>query len=50
MRRRRSGKSWHRDARSGGVRWEDRRAAVEELVDGVLVNGVFEVVCEMTPA
>jgi hypothetical protein len=30
--------------------YEDRRAAVEELVDAVPVNGVFEVVREMTPA
>ena len=30
--------------------YEDRRAAVEELVEEVPVNGVFEVVREMTPA
>ncbi len=30
--------------------YEDRRAAVEELVEDVPVNGVFEVVREMTPA
>jgi hypothetical protein len=30
--------------------YEDRRAAVEELVADVPVNGVFEVVREMTPA
>ena len=30
--------------------YEDRRAAVDELVEEVPVNGVFEVVREMTPA
>ena len=30
--------------------YEDRRAAVEDLVEEVPVNGVFEVVREMTPA
>ena len=30
--------------------YEDRRAAVDELVEDVPVNGVFEVVREMTPA
>ena len=30
--------------------YQDRRAAVDDLVDEVPVNGVFEVVREMTPA
>ena len=30
--------------------YEDRRAAVDDLVDEVPVNGVFEVVRELTPA
>ena len=30
--------------------YEDRRAAVDELVEDVPVNGVFEVVRELTPA
>ena len=34
----------------GEAGYEDRRAAVDELVEDVPVNGVFEVVREMTPA
>jgi hypothetical protein len=30
--------------------YQDRRAAVDDLVDDVPVNGVFEVVRELTPA
>lgn len=30
--------------------YQDRRSAVDDLVDEVPVNGVFEVVREMTPA
>ena len=30
--------------------YDDRRAAVDELVEAVPVNGVFEVVQELTPA
>jgi hypothetical protein len=30
--------------------YEDRRAAVDDLIDDVPVNGVFEVVRELTPA
>jgi hypothetical protein len=30
--------------------YQDRRAAVDDLVDEVPVNGVFEVVRELTPA
>jgi hypothetical protein len=30
--------------------YQDRRAAVDDLIDDVPVNGVFEVVRELTPA